>query len=175
MDVMKSAPTNTRFMFFRCTSWTQKMAWKCYYYPINSYQAGGQPCEQTVNHLARINIYNRHWIGLTYQSGITHSHLQDTRYLQYVMHVRRALIRNSCSVLRHNWTGKNCDWEILYLGLQNSIPFRRALKRKNDCIMCRRITELHKWDNNASICESREIRLNERTAELQKTNSFYLF
>jgi hypothetical protein len=84
-------------------------------------------------------------------------------------------IRNSCSVLRHNWTGKNCDWEILYLGLQNSIPFRRALKRKNDCKMCRRITELHKWDNNASICEPREISLNERTAELQKTNHFYLF
>jgi hypothetical protein len=81
MDVMKSAPTNTRFIFFRCTSWTQKMTWKCYYYPINSYQAGGQPCEQTVNHLARINMYNGHAVGLTYQSGITHFHLQGTRYL----------------------------------------------------------------------------------------------
>jgi hypothetical protein len=83
--------------------------------------------------------------------------------------------KNNCSVVRHNWTGGNYDWGILHFGIQNSIPFRRVLKRKNDCIIYRRITELHKWDNNASICESKEIILNQRTADLQKTNHFYLF
>jgi hypothetical protein len=72
---------------YRC----QRKAWNCYYCPINSYQTGRQSCEQTVNHSARINLYNRHAAGLTYQSGITHFHLQGSRYLSYVMHAFMAL------------------------------------------------------------------------------------
>jgi hypothetical protein len=82
MDVMEGAPTNTRFIFPAVPpQLTHRKAWKCYYCLTNSYQAGRQPYEQTINHLARINMYNRHAVGLSYQSGIAHSHLQGARYL----------------------------------------------------------------------------------------------
>jgi len=139
-----------------CNRVCSNYRWKCYYYPINSYKADWQPCEQTVNHVARINLGNRHAIRLTYKSGIAPCHWQGAESWQLlVMHACMALKETIIQSYAISESRGNYGRGTLYFGVQIIIPFCRPSKRKNGCMVCRWITELYKgrlykWGNNAS-------------------------